>query len=140
MHETLLTLHLLAMAVVVGTTVCVAALMIAASRRASEHAATLSRLAGRVGGGLTLAALAVLWITGVWMATRDGLWSAGRWFDAKLGLVVLLTAGAVFNAWYGARARARDDAPAATAMGRRLGAPLLALAILTVVSAVLAFG
>ena len=139
MHETLLTLHLLAMAVVVGTAVCVAALMIAAARRAPEHAAALSRLAGRVGGGLTLAGLAVLWITGVWMATRAGLWGANRWFDAKLGLVVLLTVGAVFNTWYGARARARDDAPAAAVMGRRLGALLLALAVLTVVSAVLAF-
>lgn len=140
MQATLLTLHLLAMAAVVGTGIFVAVLTMVTARRAPEHLGTISRLAGRTGGVLTLAALAALWITGIWMATLEGLWGANRWFDLKLGLAALLTVSAVFNSWYAARARARGDTRAVSAMGRRMGFLLLALAVLIVIVAVVAFG
>jgi uncharacterized membrane protein len=80
-------LHLLAMAFFVGGQLLLAAVLVPVLRGV-EGGEPLRAAARRFGVG-TLAAVAVLLVTGAMMASHDRLWSSGK-LHVKLGLVVLV--------------------------------------------------
>jgi uncharacterized membrane protein len=81
-------LHVLAMAVFVGGQLVLAVAVVPALRGRDREAL---RAAARRFGWATIAALGVLIVTGVWMASRYDLWSSGT-LHLKLALVVVVGA------------------------------------------------
>ena len=78
-------LHILAMAVFVGGQFVLAVAVVPALRGRDREGL---RAAARRFGWASLGALAVLVVTGAWMASRYSLWDDGT-LHVKLGLVVL---------------------------------------------------
>jgi uncharacterized membrane protein len=89
--DSVLWLHLLAMAFFVGGQVMLAAVIVPVERANPDRARTRA-MARRFGAG-TLIALVVLAATGAAMATHESLWDDGT-LQVKLGLVIA-TAGLV---------------------------------------------
>jgi uncharacterized membrane protein len=86
--DLVLWLHLLAMAFFVGGQLFLAAVALPVLRRAGDDRAAIRAVARRFGSG-TLAAIAVLLVTGAAMADHYRLWSDGT-LQVKLGLVAVV--------------------------------------------------
>ena len=104
----------------------------------AEHRATLGVMAKRF-KVVSHAALGLLIVTGVLMATIEGVWTGGStWFWLKLLAVALLVAGIVTAGRFGARAMAGEAGAGARAETFGKMNMVVLVAILT--AAVLAFG
>lgn len=86
--DLVLWLHLLAMAFFVGGQIFLAAVALPVLRRAGDDRTAIRAVARRFGWG-TLAAIAVLLVTGAAMAGHYELWSDGT-LHSKLGLVAVV--------------------------------------------------
>ncbi len=138
MFTAVLMLHILSAISGIGATIFMATLM--PRLRGAPDAQPVMKYVGanlRVLGPLSLA---VLWITGAWLAYGYGLAeSGGVWFQVKVGLVLVLTVLVAHGHYMRYRmARGADPKPL-MAMMRVIQPVNTAVAILVVVTAVLAF-
>jgi len=138
-YQTLLTLHLIGLAIGAGTGVFIAAVNRHAARNLDQAEAralmpgingTLSRV-GSIG-------LALLLLSGIGMFALIGGHSLGAWFTVKMALVVAIVVFVGIMHLLAARMRRKPEAAVAAAM-QRLGVAGPVLALLTVVAAVAAF-
>jgi uncharacterized membrane protein len=139
MHTLLLTLHLLAAIVGVGSSVYMFTLM--PRLAGSPDAPTVMRYAGANARKLGPYALLVLWITGVWLTVAYGLADVGgTWFWVKIAFVVVLSGLVGYSQSLQARLRRGGDPAALQARMKVLSPAMTGLAVLIVIAAVLAFG
>jgi len=139
MFEFLKTVHLLALGFGIGSSM--GSMVLAPWARRAAAAGTPSPFGAvmPVFANIGLAALALLWISGVWMIfqTYDGNFSISTAFNIKLGLVVLVTIDLLVLAYFRGRARRAGLAPPAAARIFGMLGGLLFIAI--VAFAVIAF-
>jgi uncharacterized membrane protein len=91
MYEYLLTLHVTAMALVVGTLFIQSLAVVMALRlKPAEHQAGVRELQRRIHAFIYYPILAVALLSGAWLAIDGDVFNQGQWLQWKLVLVVLL--------------------------------------------------
>lgn len=139
MLVTLKIIHLLAMAIGIGTGVAKGLFQMHAKRLAPETAASLMGLQRQI-GHLGVGALGVLWVTGLILyAVQYAGADLGAAFHLKMAAVVAMTGGTAYALWLGARARKTGTPPPSKQIAL-VGSAGLGFAVLAVVFASLAFG
>lgn len=138
-YQTLLTLHLIGLAIGAGTGVYIGAVNRHAARNFDQ--AEARALMPGINGTLSrvgLIGLVLLLLSGIGMKALIGGPSLGTWFTVKMALVVAIVVFVGIMHMLAARMRRKADAGVAAAM-QRLGVAGPILALLTVVDAVAAF-
>lgn len=98
MHDILKIAHLIVMAMVAGISVSHYALLRVAGG-GTEEARRAVETVGRAFGNMTSVAIILVWATGLpllWSGEDGRAYDVGGWFYAKIGFVLLLTAGHIY--------------------------------------------
>lgn len=137
MHEIMLFLHFIGLALGIGVPIANLLIQRLAAAATPEGAAVLRSLPGRL-APLSWTGLGLLWLTGLWMLFFTfGVRLMPGWFWVKL-LDVIALSGVVFLIWQTMQAVRAGDESARSRMAM-LGPAALALGLLAVLLAVIAF-
>ena len=143
MYEAVLILHMLGIAVGVGTSIFMAGLGIRTQKLSADAATNLMMQVGPTASLLGAAGYLILVVTGVlmlwwsdWVLAEGG----GAWFWIKIGLVVVLGGLLAMIHRFSAAVRSSETPEAGMAKLETLGKAALAASIGIVIAAVLAFG
>lgn len=100
MYEYILTLHVTAMSLVVGTLFLQSLAVVMALRlKAAEHREGVRELQRRIHAFIYYPILGVALLSGLWLAIDGDAFSQGKWLQWKLVLVILLIGLGLLVGW-----------------------------------------